>query len=116
MIKIAVAATGETLSSKIPDLFRDATHLLLTDGEESTLLQVFSAKEDSEGMDKSLSFAHKTVEWDCEALLCGEIEAEPFSILAEKNSVTRYMAAGLSAEEAIQKMNQYKLYFLDEHI
>ena len=117
MLKVAVATVGGMTNSEVPALFEEATHLLLMDGDTGTLMQVFCAEvRTDDGHNAGEQFADTVVKWDCEALLCGELEAEPFSILAEKNSVTRYMAAGLTASEAIQKMNRYELYFLDEPI
>ena len=115
MIKIAAATNGETVNSIVPDLFEEATHLLLLDGDTGVLMQNYCFEDDKDTAARSLAFADKVVNWDCEALLCGEIEAEPFAVLAEKNSVTRYMAAGLTAAEALVRMNLYELYFLDDH-
>ena len=115
MIKIAVSTTGASLDSSVPALFEDATHLLILDAETDELLQVVEA-EGMEPFERSLYFADKTVEFDCEALLCGGLEQEPFAILAETNCVTRYNAAGHGVLDGIHKMNKYALALIPDFI
>ena len=115
-MKIAVAANGETADSVVPDKFEEATHLLLMDGFTGAMIQTLNLEEHHDAVQRSMVFANQVVKWDCEALLCGELEAAPFAVLAEENSVTRYMAAGLAADEAVKKMNRYELYFLTDYV
>ena len=115
-MKIAVAAKGETADSVIPGKFEEATHLLLIDGYTGAMIQILNLEAHHDAAQRSMVFANQVVEWDCEALLCGELEAAPFAVLAEENSVTRYMAAGIAADEALKKMNRYELYFLTDYV
>ena len=115
MLKIAASASGTGLDSLIPAMFADAAYLLIMDAEEDEILQVIdgSAMAPEE---RSIHFAQKVVEQDCEAVLCGEIEEEPFAVLAEENSVTRYLAAGLGVQESVHKMNAYSLALIPDYI
>lgn len=56
------------------------------------------------------------MKWDCEAVICGEIERSPFLILAEEGNVTRYNGNGLSAGQALEKMLRYDLPLIKEHL
>ena len=62
------------------------------------------------------ALALRIVEEDCEAVLCGPIEEAPFVILADQGCVTRYLAVGLSAQEAIAKMEAYELDMIPDFI
>ena len=62
------------------------------------------------------ALALRIVEEDCEAVLCGSIEESPFIILADQGCVTRYLAAGLRAQEAIAKMEAYELDMIPDFI
>ena len=115
MLKIAVSTTGTVMDSAVPAYFEDATYLLIVDAEKDELLSVVDGG-DLEPEQRSMYFAYKTVEFDCEALLSGEIEAEPFAVLAEENGVTRYLAAGMSAIEGVHKMNDYALPIIADYM
>ena len=115
MLKVAVSAVGAALDSVIPPQFIDATHLLILDAESDALLEVI----DGGGMpplQRSLCFARKTVEWDCEALIGGELERDAFAILAEENCVTRYYGAGHGALDGVHLMNDYALAMVTDFI
>ena len=108
MLKVAVSTLGDSVSCIVPPLFEDATHLLIVDAETDELIQVV----DGWGLtplERCMYFAAKVVELDCEALLCGELEQEPFAVLAEENCVTRYLAAERDVLKAVHMMNAYAL-------
>ena len=115
MLKVAVSASGASTSSTVPALFEDATHLMIVDADTDDILQVIDGAN-MDNLERSLFFAWKAVEFDCEALLCGEMEPEPFAVVAIENSVTRYMAAGHPILESVHLMNQYALGFVTDHI
>ena len=115
MLKIAASASGATVDCNIPPLFEEATHLLIIDAETDVLLDIVDGGF-LEPAERSLFFARKVVESDCEALLCGELEPEPFAVLAEENCVTRYLGAEYSVLDAISKMNGYDLTLITDFI
>jgi len=115
MIKVAVATSDAGSGSIVPAFYRDAACLLIMDADSGSMLYTIN-RDGMDPFERSLFFAQKVVEYDCEAILCGELEVEPFAILAEENCVTRFMAAGLTAPESIQRMNDYELALLTDHI
>ena len=111
-MKIAVMLAQEPV---VATDFSTAKRLQIYDvpenGGESTLLcEVARDCLDDEAL------ALRIVEEDCEAVLCGPIEEAPFVILADQGCVTRYHAVGLSAAEAIAKMEQYALDMITDFI
>ena len=115
MLKVAASTLGASVDSIIPTLFADATHLLILDADTNELLHIVDGGS-MEPFERSLFFAGQTVEFDCEALLCGGLEPEPFAILAEENNVTRYLAANRSALDSIRLMNDYALQLITDFI
>lgn len=115
MLKVAVAASGPSLENSVPAAFEDTAYLLVVDADAEELLDTVGSGE-RDPMGRSMYFAQKVVDLDCEALLCGVIEPEPFTILAEENSVTRYLAAGLTAQDSISRMKQYSLELITDYI
>ena len=115
MLKIAIASSGLSLDSRIPALFAEASHLLIFDAEADTLLEIIDSDE-ADSLSRSMLFAQKVVDFDCEAILCGELEPEPFAVLAEENCITRYLAAECSVLESIHKMNAYALPLITDYI
>ena len=115
MLKVAVAASGSSMDQWIPDRFDQASYLLILDAESEQILETIQDnREDS--MARSLFFSQKVVDYDCEAILCGELEREAFAILAEENCVTRYQASGLSILDSIKQMNAYALPLITDYI
>jgi hypothetical protein len=115
MLKIAVAAADATVYGAIPVLFRDATHLLVMDADTDEVLEVVEGGGLAPD-ERSLYLAGKVVEHDCEALLCGGLEREPFAVLAEENCVTRYEAADLNILDAVNWMNNNALGLITDFI
>ena len=115
MLKVAVATSDAAVSSVVPALFYDSTHLLIMDAETGTVLEIVDGG-DLDPFERSLYLARKVVEFDCEALLCGELEQEPFAILAEENCVTRYDAADMNAQDGIARMNNNALGLITDFI
>ncbi|MDR0468750.1 MAG: hypothetical protein LBH09_02115 [Peptococcaceae bacterium] len=115
MLKVAVATSDATASGVVPALFQDATHLLIIDAETGEVLEVVEG-ENPDQLERSLYLAGKVVEFDCEALLCGGLEREPFAVLAEENCVTRFDAAGLYVQDGICRMNENTLGLITDFI
>ena len=115
MLKVAVAASGASVDCSVPVLFADTACLLIIDADTDTLLHTVDGVN-LEPARRSLFFAQKVVEFDCEALLCGELEQAPFAVIAEEHCITRYMAAGLSVLDGIHLMNNYSLKMIPDYI
>ena len=115
MLKVAVAAVGPSLDEAVPLLFEDTAYLLIIDAETDAVLHAIESITD-EPLARSLFFAQQVVDNDCEALLCGELEPEPFTVLAVDNCVTRYLAAGFGVRDSIHKMNAYELPLITDFL
>ena len=61
-------------------------------------------------------FARMLAARDPEALITGEINREPFEVIAEEYCITRYYGGGLKAAEAVRLMNEYRLRIIPDHI
>ncbi|MCL1804701.1 MAG: NifB/NifX family molybdenum-iron cluster-binding protein [Clostridiales bacterium] len=115
MLKIAVATADATVYGAIPVLYRDATHLLIMDADTDEVLEIVDGSSRGPG-ERGVWLARQVVGFDCEALLCGGLEREPFAILAEENSVTRYDAADLNVLDAVNWMNNNALDLITDFL
>lgn len=83
---------------------------MIIDADKNQIFHVYG-KQDPD----NLVFAKKVVEHDCEAVICGPIEKEPFEILV-KAGVTRYLGSGHTVQKAYSYMNRYKLELIRDYI
>lgn len=95
----------------VPDKFSEADELRIVDVDNMSVIKSFCV-EDPEGRDSV--FAKKTVEWDCEAIICGRMDKAPFEIVADAG-VTRYLGIGHDTMEAVKMMQAYKLPLIREY-
>jgi len=95
----------------VAELFSEATHAVLIDAETGNFV-----KEFARGKMSDTDFARRIAEEDPEAVITGEINKEPFEILAEEFYITRYDGSGLKAAEAVKLMNAYKLRIIPDYI
>jgi len=107
-MRIAVATYEKSLDSIVPEKFDEAQYLLIIDIDLMKIEHIVAADEAEV---PSVHFAEKILEWDCEAVLCGEIDEVPFDIIADGN-VTRFAAAGCTVLSAIDAMNRDKLDYI----
>ena len=110
-MNIGIMTDRPDMEGKIPALFADANNLLIVDADTGTV----HAKYNRSGMSER-DFARKLIEHDCEAVLCGPIEREPFLIIADEGCITRYNCVGLSAGDALKAMLSDKLPFIVDFI
>lgn len=110
-MKIAVASDTPDLTGRVPALFAETPYLLIVEADEGTLLHV--AARDANG---DVGLARLVLHWDCEGILCGPIEEEPFLIIADEGCVTRFLAAGLPTTEALTLMEARRLEYIRDFI
>ena len=109
-MKIAITCENEEITGKVPALFETSPFLMIIDADKNEIFKIYG-KQDK----KNLVFAKKVLEHDCEAIICGPIEKEPFDLLADAG-VTRYNGVGMTVQEAYDGMNAYKLSWITDHI
>lgn len=110
-MKIAVASTRPGPEGRVPDTFSQTPWLLIYNAETGELLH--RAPRGEEG---DLGLAREILKWDCEGVLCGPIEREPFLVIADEGCVTRYYAVGLNVEKALEALQGRSLDFIRDHI
>jgi predicted Fe-Mo cluster-binding NifX family protein len=112
-MKVAVTSDKNNMKGKVPKRYNEANYLLIIETDTGEIIQTY---ERNHFANADILFGQKTVEWDCEAIICGEIEREPFAVLAEEGSVTRYNGTGCTIEEALKRMETYQLQCITDHI
>lgn len=112
-MKIAVATNEKNLLGKIPDTLAEARYILIVDLDKMEIVDFLDGEQKN---DRALAFAQFVVRWDCEVIICGAIEEQPFVILADEGCVTRHLGAGLTAAEAIDRMTAYELEYIRDYI
>ena len=108
---IGIMTDKPEMDGKIPALFADSRYLLIVNPDTRAI----EAKYSSDGTG-GISFARKLIEHDCEAVLCGELDREPFLIIADEGCITRYNGIGLSAADALKAMTEDRLPFIKDCI
>ncbi len=109
-MKIAVTCENMEIDGLVPALFKDSEYLMIIDADKNEIFKIYG-KQDPENM----VFAEKVLEHDCEAIICGPMEKEPFEKLAFAG-VTRYNGAGKKVQTAYRQMNRYQLDWIADYI
>lgn len=110
-MKIAVTSDTPGLDGRIPALFSESAYLLIVESDTQELLHVF--RRDA-GQD--MAFARAILQKDCEGVLCGPIEREPFLVIADEGCVTRYNAVGMRVMEALAALESRGLALIRDYI
>ncbi|MDR0881014.1 MAG: hypothetical protein LBP55_00490 [Candidatus Adiutrix sp.] len=110
-MKIAVASSAPGREGLVPDLFSQTPWLLIINAETDELLQ--TVPRDQEG---DLGLARAILKWNCEGILCGPIDREPFLLLADEGGVTRLQAAGLTVDQALDGLRARSLTYIKDYI
>ena len=109
-MKIAVTCENMEINGLVPNTFKDSEFLRIIDADKNQIFKIYG-KQDPENM----VFAQKVLEHDCEAIICGPMEKEPFELLADAG-VTRYNGSGRKVQKAYDYMVRYQLPWIDEYI
>ena len=108
-MKVSVAV--KRAENLVPDRFSEADELRIVDVDNMFVVESFCV-DNPEGRDAA--FAKKTIEWDCEAIICGQMDKAAFEIVADA-CVTRYLGTGHETMEAVEMMQAYKLPLIREY-
>lgn len=109
---IAAMTDTAAMDGVISRDFASARCLVIVRHETRQIVQCYFRQE----LPEDRLLAEKLVEADCEAVLCGPIEKEPFAIIADEGCVTRYQASGLTVNQALERMDRYELEMIVDHI
>lgn len=102
-MNIAVTADGEGLDSQVSERFELCSYLLIVTMDDMTITVL---KNDEQSVQKVL-------EYNCEAVITGNIEQTAFDILADAY-ITRYYGAGHSVREALELSEKKQLKLIKE--
>ena len=100
---IAVAAEGNKLTDKVSQSFDLCKYLLIVNMSD---MSVNAIKNESHFSEEELS--KKVIDFNCEAIITGNLNKTAFDILAEA-CITRYFGYGNSAGEALVLMEKNSL-------
>lgn len=114
-VMIKIACLLDKKNGVIADSFAKARHAVIMDADTGSILKEFGRGNAAKGISDA-EFARKIAQEDPEAVITGEIEKEPFEILAEEFWITRYNGVGLKVSEAIRLMNEYRLKVIPDFI
>lgn len=103
---IAVAAEGNNLASEVSQCFDLCKYLLIVNMSD---MSVDAIKNESDISKEDL--AKKVIEFDCEALITGDLNPTVFDILVDA-LITRYYGYGNSVKEALELMEKNELMLL----
>ena len=109
-MKVAICAERDDLASRVPNAFQDAEYLMIIDADTNIMTAVYP-REDAQ----NIRFAEHIREEDCEVLICGALEKEPFEIIAGAG-VTRYDGSRKLVQAAYKRMLLGKLPLIRDHI
>ncbi len=110
-MKIAVASNQPDRSGRVPETFSQTPWLLIFNADTDELLHAAAREESGD-----LGLAREVLKWDCEGVLCGPIDREPFLVIAEEGCVTRFKAVGLTVDEALDGLRARSLEYIRDYI
>lgn len=110
-IKIAVALDDSGPLGVVPEYFAGTGQLLLVESGPGMVREVVRREGAAD-----VELARRILDWGCECVLCGLLEEAPFLIIADEGCVTRYNAAGLSLENALQAFRENELELIRDYI
>ena len=110
-MNIAVAADGESLESQVSEKFEQCIYLLIVNMHDLTL--TIMKTEELSGTSTGDNLAQKILEYNCEAIICGNIQQTAFDILVDAQ-VTRYFGAGYSVKDALELSEKKLLKLIKE--
>lgn len=109
-MKIAILCENEEINGLVPRFFKDSPFLMIVDADHNQIIKIYGRRDE-----ENIFFANKVVEHDCEAIICGQIEREPFEIMVARG-VTRFNGSGHKAQKAYDYMMQNRLPLIPDYI
>jgi predicted Fe-Mo cluster-binding NifX family protein len=110
-LNIAVTADGESLDSQVSEKFDLCLYLLIVNMDDLTVTVI--KRDKSSGTLSEQNLVHKVFEYNCEAVITGDIKQTAFDLLADAY-VTRYFGAGHSVRDALTLSEKRLLKLIKE--
>lgn len=106
---IAVAVTDRTAKAPVCEHLEDAKYLFIVETDRNEVLKVLSCDADQ----ADLLCAKSTVDENCEAIICGDMDVKAFNLLAD-HMITRFYGWGATASQAVRMMLDNRLQLIRE--
>ncbi|MDR3540893.1 MAG: NifB/NifX family molybdenum-iron cluster-binding protein [Desulfosporosinus sp.] len=110
-MNIAVAADGKSLESQVSERFELCSYMLIVNMDDLTVNAI--NKDELLGTSLEENLAQKVLEYNCEAVITGNINLTAFNILTDAY-VTRYYGAGHSVKDALELSEKQLLKLIKE--
>ncbi|MHB8074248.1 NifB/NifX family molybdenum-iron cluster-binding protein [Desulfosporosinus fructosivorans] len=110
-MNIAVAADGESLESQVSEKFELCLYILIVNMNDLTVTTIKT--EELSGTSPEENLARKVLEYNCEAVITGNINQTALNILADAQ-VTRYFGVGHSVKDALELSENRLLNIIKE--
>ena len=110
-MNIAVTTDGESIDSQVSEKFELCLYLLIVNMNDLTITVI--NKDLLLGTSPEKDLAYKVLEYNCEAVITGNINQTAFDILADA-FVTRYFGVGHSAKDALELSEKRMLKLIKE--
>ena len=98
-MNIAVTADGDNLESQVSEEFEQCLYMLIVNVDDLTVTALKNDELAETSAEENL--ARQVLEYNCEAVITGNISQTAFNILAEAY-VTRYFGVGHSVKDALE--------------
>ena len=108
-MRISVAVMDRTAQAPVCEHLEDAKYLFIVETDRNEVLKVLSCAEGR----PDLLCAKTTVDESCEAIICGDMDVEPFNLLAD-NMISRFYGWGATASQAVRMMLDNRLQLIRE--
>ncbi|MBR2782681.1 MAG: NifB/NifX family molybdenum-iron cluster-binding protein [Firmicutes bacterium] len=108
-MRIAVAVTERTAKAPVCEHLEEAKYLFIVETDSNEVLKVLSCGEEQ----ADLMCAKATLDENCEAIICGDMDLPAFNLLAD-HMITRYYGWGANASQAIRMMLDNRLQLIRE--
>jgi len=110
-LNIAITTDGQTLDSQVSEKFELCLYMLIVNMDDLSITVIDKDKFAGTSLEENL--AHEVLEYNCEAVITGNINQTAFDILADAY-VTRYYGVGHSAKDALELSEKQSLKLIKE--
>lgn len=110
-MNIAVTADGKSLENPVSENFELCRYLLIVNMNDLSITVI--NPEELSGTSPEQNLARKVLEYNCEAVITGNISQTAYNILADAY-VTRYFGAGHSVKDSLELSEKGSLKLIKE--
>lgn len=110
-MNIAVTADGNNLDSQVSEQFETCSYMLIVNMDDLSVTPI--NRNEISGTSPEENLARIVLDYNCEAVITGNIYQTAFDILTNAY-ITRYYGAGHSVREALELSENQKLMLIKE--